>query len=331
MKKKKKIAKIIVPVALVLVILALLLATFLMNRSEDSEDAAEDDSVEYIDTVGKSNLTVTAIKLSKDDLALSYINDEWVLDSDANFPMSREVPASMAAELQKMNAVKSIENAAKGDLTEYGLVTPELTVSAEYSDGSSIGVTFGIKNDFNGYRYFTVSGDDNVYLCEESLFATFNKDLRDMFRKEDWPLYTDSIYASSVKSIEIVTASGRSTFITDEDLIAEAYDNVYKFNLSSWEDYYADPEEMMEYGISENSDRVTVTYTVEKQTPDTDGNTLIGNEEKQFTVYVGHLFETVPDKEDEEATKGYFYTMQDSTVVYAIDAEYYEALLEYVK
>ena len=81
--------------------------------------------------------------------------------------------------------------------------------------------------------YFTVSGDDIIYLADTSVASSLTGTLDSLCQSESFPLTADGVTADDVKSIHIENAEGVSNEITDADGIEEllGYVKVLSLNL----------------------------------------------------------------------------------------------------
>lgn len=327
---KKKTKKLLTPVIL-LVLLALFVAGYFILSARNEKEAEEKDETESTPTVevlDKSKATMTKLSIGDDNLFFSYVNDGWVWDKDEKFPVDGEKLDEMEKALGSLYAYTKVEDA--GELSEYGLDKPKITVAAQYSDGTEYTFSFGNVNDFNGYQYFTLSSDTAVYMLDQSVAELFSTDINSLYEKEVCALVDDSVQATGVTSI-LIDAGDKSNEITDEDGIKELYTPVYAMNLSNWEDYYATEEDMAAlYGISENSTKVTVNYKVTETVTDSEGETSTVKVPKSYTVLLGNFFRTDEKDDDGNPVNGYFYTKEGSTVVYSVTEEKVKTVLEFL-
>lgn len=320
----KKTGKSILALGILLVVLGGLIAGYLILHHYNSIEPEEEEvSIPLLD---KSKETVTALSYDSGETALSFVytNDTWEYALDSHFPLQQDALQDMAAAASTITAKLQLDTSAAGEET-YGLDMPALTVEVTFADGSDYTFTFGDTNDFNGYQYFTISGDENVYMVETTLADAFGSSLDTLYQGETYVLEAAGVEEADVTSILLETAAGTANEITDAGGIETLFDHVNKLNLSSWEDYYADEEEMQEtYGIHENGDRITITYNDD------------AGESASYTVYIGNQFERVDDDtaetdtSEEEMEYEYFYSPEKSTVVYSIDADTIDSIFNYL-
>ncbi len=323
----KKTGKSILTLVILLFVLGGLITGYLILRQYNATQ--EDTDASSIPLLDKTKETVTSLRYhnGENDLSFVYENDVWEYALDSHFPLQQKPLQDMAAAASSIEAKLQVE-ISDTEAETYGLDTPACTVEVTFTDSSVYTYTFGDTNSFNGYQYFTISGDDAVYMVEASLSASFDTPLHSLYQAESYVLTERGVEKGDVTSILLETAAGSAKEITDAGGIETLFAHVDKLNLSVWEDYYADPEEMQEvYGIHENGDRITVTY----KTNDGENTT--------YTVFIGNKFERVGDAddtqnsnntEDKETKYGYFYSPQGSSVVYTADADTIDAIFDYL-
>lgn len=333
---KKKTQKKIITFAVLLLVLGALIAGYVIQKNLNAveEESEEDTSVTVFDK-GTSIVTDISFESKKNSMAFEYINDDWFYKKDHNFPLDQDRTAAMADAVGKIVATVTIED-ADAKLKDYGLEPADLTVKAVYSDGSERTFLFGDVNGFNGCQYFSISGDDKVYMVEAAVAEPFAADLDYLYEEESYQLQKNAVTDEDVS--EITVKSGKkSKTITDAEGIAKLFELVYTLDLSEYEDYYADEKEMKDtYGISKNGNSIKISYTYESKDENGKATTL----PKEYTIYIGHEFESA-EKEDskdgdttaaekDEKKTGVFYSFEGSTVVYSADKETVDDIFEFL-
>lgn len=316
----KKTGKSVLTLVILLIVLGGLIAGYLILKHFNSLETKEEDS--SVTLLDKTDKTVTALQYSsaEADLSFVYENDVWEYALDSHFPLKQDALQNMAVAASTVTA--KIQVASDSTEETYGLDTPALTVDVTFSDGSAYTYTFGDINDFNGYQYFTISENDAIYMVDAAMAKSFGSPLNTLYQAETYVLRDQGVQASDITSILLETAAGTTKEITDASGIEALFKHVDTLNLNSWVDYYADPEEMQEtYGVHEGSDRITVTYN----SKDSDSRT--------YTVYIGNKFERVADEEtnsDEDTGFEYFYSPENSSVVYIADEDTVNTIFTYL-
>lgn len=294
------------------------------NEKKEKESLEDNTSALVAFDSGNAIATGIAFRTAEDeDLSFTFVNDGWVYDGDEKYPLNQETLAALAESLCSIEATVRVKTPDE-DISIYGLKEPAFKVLAEYSDGVEKTFLFGDVSDFNNCQYFKAEDDSEIYMVETSLATAFGETLDSLYGKETYQLLADTMYSDNVISFSIITADGKENTISDETGINELYDLIYYgFNLSDWEDYYAEAEEMKStYGIGAGSDRIVIKYRVEGE----DGVSF----EKEYTVLIGHKFESAEDSDSEESTHRYFYSPNISTVVYSAEGEKVDSIFEYL-
>ncbi len=326
---KNKKAKKIIPLAVLLVILAALTAATLILKHYNSIPEAEEDTGEAV-VFDKTGKTVTALELTSGGktLSFSYTNDVWVYDEDEHFPLNSDYVAGLAQSLTKVTSRATVSENDVGEDSEYGLDSPNVIAKASFSDGTAYTFSFGTTNTFNDCQYFRITGDSNIYMADTDLAISLAYDLESYYKAETFPLTKDGVTADKVTEITVTTV-GNENVITDDSGKDELLSLAKTLNLSTWEVYYADEDEMRDtYGISDDGDRLTVSYTITSTSTDSDGNTVNAEVPASYTLRIGRKFDVAENTEGSES--GYFYSPAGSTVVYAIDSETVENIYSYL-
>ncbi len=340
--KKKDLKKLITLGVLLLVLAGLIVGYFVqkdLNAKKAEEEAKENEqTLTTVFDKGKAIVTGLTFVSEEESLSFSYVNDSWVYDGDNNYPLKQESIASMADAIGIIEAVETVKDVSD-DMSQYGLDTPELTVDARFSDGSARTFRFGALNTFNECQYLTISGDENLYMINSDVAYPFATDLDTLYQPESFKLLKDGVSSDEVSSITL-NISGTVKEISDVEGIDKLYEEVYSLDLSTWEDYFADSEEMESvYGISVGGDSITVNYTLE--TEDESGATI--NVPSTYTVYIGASYETVEEEDAAEDTAAeaeteeegekeifYFYSFDGSKVVYGAEGEIMDEIFSYL-
>lgn len=331
---KKKTAKKAVALIVLLFILGGLITGFvLLKKFNAEENAPEEETAVTVFDKGKSIVTKLSFVSKDESMSFSFVNDDWKYDKDNNFPLNQDRVAAMASAIGVIDATVTVTEIS--DLSDYGLDKPSLTVDAVFSDSSEKTFLFGDINSFNNCQYLKISGDDNVYMVEESISTAFAVDLDYLYEPESYTLQKDNVTAEDITAITVTTAAGQSKEIADIEGIEKLYELVYTLDLSDYEDYYADKDEMLEsYGISTEGDRVHLKYTVESKSEG--GETV--PVPKEYCIYFGHKFENAEESTSKEtdttaadtSTYGYFYSFDGSTAVYSADGKTVDDIFKFL-
>lgn len=347
-----------------LVIAGLIIGIAVMNavqkKAAEKEPEALPPTHETVFDKGKAIVTAIHFKDKDTEMSFSYINDEWVYDADPNFPLYKDRVAAMAASVSKIDAAATISDNKK-PLSDFGLdENASVTVFVTYSDGNKKTFLFGNKNSFNSCQYLSISGDKNIYMIEENVAEPFAADLDYLYDPETFVLQKDGVDYTSIKEITVTTAKGEANTISDVEGIYNLTELIMKLDLSTYEDYYADKTEMAEsYLISPEGDRISIKYSADgaeekeyviyigaknepkpEESPSTeDGETTAPESdttapETDTTAPESDTAAPESDSpegdEEKESTYCYFYTFNESTVVYNGDGETVDKIFTYL-
>ncbi len=324
-KKNKLIFPLVMLAALALMTVALVL---LKNYNSTEIGVTEGKNTETVTAFSRSGVIVTGLSFtgSEEELSFRYENELWVYVGDENYPLDSDSVDVIADSLMTVEAQMKVDTDG-ADVDSFGLGEDAKIVSATYSDGRTVDFKFGIVNSYNGYQYFTYTDSADIYLVSESVLSAFEIALEDVYKSESCQLVVDGAEAENVTSVLISTAGGQQNGITDEDGCTAMFTIMSYFNLSTWEDYYADEAEMKEvYGISKDGDRASINYTLTNYKEDENGEYVAYEVQRSYTVYFGNEF----TEEENEGTDSWktFYTVEGSSVVYSISRERVEDVFD---
>ena len=335
MAKNKRKNKLIFPLALVAVLVIMIVGLVLLKNHNGNEAVETGDVVETVTAFSRKGVIVTKMTFpgKEETLSFSYENENWVYTGDVHFPVDTEAVDLMAENLMKVEAQMKVDTEG-ADKESFGFGDKAKKVVATYSDGRSVEFEFGIVNSYNGYQYFTYSGTEDVYLVSQSYLSAFEIELTDLYKSESCTLVTDGAEEDGVTSVLISTAGGQQKAITDETGCKKLFSAMSYFNLSIWEDYYADEAEMAEkYGIRRDGDRASISYTLTNYKQDENGEYIPVEVQKSYTVYFGNEFQKVEDEAEGETAKESwrtFYTVEGSDVVYSISSDRVDEVFAYL-
>ena len=141
----KKTRNIIIAlIVLLLLVGAYFLITALTREEEEDTSipltSCEQDDIEQIEYTKGEN----SIKLVK-----KY--GEWVYAEDESFPLNTTKVDSMAQAIAELTATRNIGKS--DDLSEYGLASPDIVVTASAVDGEVVSFSVGAENSLSGGCY----------------------------------------------------------------------------------------------------------------------------------------------------------------------------------
>ena len=214
-------------------------------------------------------------------LALVKEDDSWSYADDDVFPLDQSVPENMTSVLSGLTASRVLDE--PGELADYGLDEPALTVTATDADGTAYTFAVGDQNEVSQEYYLLYNGDESkVYMVDSSLGDAFSLGLYDMVQMESLPMFGTvtglsvtqpggSVGVSYVEDSEsLYYDSSAHWFLEQEDGTQLALDTGKVTSLTasvtgltwiSCVNYDADDQELAAWGLEESSAvKVVLTY-----------------------------------------------------------------------
>lgn len=257
---------------------------------------------------------MTALTYTKGDQTLSFVYDSiWYLESDRGFPLNQETVSGMASVISAIPMSRSF-NAGEVSETDSGLSNPGYTITASYSDGTEKTYRIGNYNSFNSNYYFSVEGDDNIYMIASGLTGYFDYTLLGLAAFDELPKLT----VDAIKSYDVVNAV-TSFNVTDTDLL-EKLTAIY---FNECVAYKPDAEMIDNFGLGTTAPTMTVHYTVVK---------VIATEESSVSATAGvpvnydMTFRVGSLVEGDDTLR--YVMFNDSPLIYTMDSDTMEALLK---
>lgn len=308
MKKKK-----IIPLVSLLVVLVVLVVAYVLlldyNERKAAEEAANSDVTSAIQVTDLNTSDVKEIYYASEEneMTLSLVNSSWVIPGDGEFPVNQSVVSKMVSGVATLSASRTVD---EGELADYGLDEPKLTVKLTCESGKIYELFLGDVNSYNDNTYLLYN--DTVYMVTDTLTDLYN------YGKDTIIMVSDSfpgeLDADSVKSVSITNVDGKSNVITDADGLSKIVADATKYiNFKKWSGYGLEEDELADYGITGESPQLTFEYGVATST----GSTT----EASATYSV--IFGT-------DADGNCFYTTPGSNMTYSIAKADYDVLMSYV-
>ncbi len=265
------------------------------------------------------------ISWDMDSSALSFHRDEdgiWKWDDDDAFPVNAEVLGEMVSIFESFTASFCIEQPE--DIGQYGLDTPECTITLEGST-SSVTLTLGDFSKMDSQRYVSI-GDGNVYLVTTDPMDTYDVELSSLIEHDTVPVFdtVDSITFTGDGGYEITyNQDAAASYCTDDiyfagaqpldtDLVETYLHNISYMGLADYVTYDADDEQLQAYGLDAPALTVTIGYT-QDETACT------------FTMHVG----LVTEETDDETTTTAYARVGDSKRIYKLATDDETAIFDY--
>lgn len=125
-------------------------------------------------------------------------NDTWYFADDKETPVDQD---SVNAILQNVDNISTTEEIIESpeDLSAYGLETPHNTATITLSDGATVIIKCGDKNDLVSKSYVQIDGDTNVYLVYSYVATGFEKTAEEFVYVEETETETETILSEETE------------------------------------------------------------------------------------------------------------------------------------
>ena len=228
----------------------------------------------------------------EEEVAFVYEDEEWKYEEDDQMPADQELLAEIAENLSSITSDKMVEEPQA--LSVYGLDDPTYTLTVETGD-TVYEISIGDES-FSDDEVYISTGDDYVYLTNSELIDQISYSLLDCVQKEEIP-EMETVNSVSVDKEEAVEDYRN----LDNDSTEEAVSAMTGFSWTECVDYHAEESELKDYGLDEPDASVTVSYT------DEDG------ESGEFSYELG------------QSGEKYYAKLKDSSIIYTVEQEVYDA------
>ena len=258
-----------------------------------------------LDTENLDRLTVEG----EETLTFVKQGDSWIYEADPTFPLDETKITAMLDTLASLSAAKTIDEGASAQ--SYGLASPLCRVEA-----GSMELRIGSDAAMDGGRYFS-TGDGKVYITADDILTPFRHSLLELVKQETAPametLETVTLERQGKAPLIIQNRQGEALcyspdyvwFVGTTPLDTENTETLIRHGTDmTWEGCAAyRAEDLSPFGLEDPTLRLTIRYSLP--------------EEGTYTLEVG------------TAVSGQYYArMNDSRVIYWMDAADVNALLE---
>ena len=258
-----------------------------------------------LDTENLDRLTVEG----EETLTFVKQGDSWIYEADPTVPLDEKKITAMLDTLASLSAAKTIDEGASAQ--SYGLASPLCRVEA-----GSMELRIGSDAAMDGGRYFS-TGDGKVYITADDILTPFRYSLLELVKQETAPametLETVTLERQGKAPLIIQNRQGEALcyspdyvwFVGTTPLDTENMETLIRHGTDmTWEGCAAyRAEDLSPFGLEDPTLRLTIRYSLP--------------EEGTYTLEVG------------TAVSGQYYArMNDSRVIYWMDAADVNALLE---
>ena len=316
-KKNKKAPAILIMLAAAAVLGILYYVLYRMDLNAEPEDESNVVSIHSMSSDDLVSFTFT--DASGSELTLVKEEGIWYIDSDRDFPVDANDVNDMVSSVSTLLSTRELDS----DTGEYGFDEPQNVLTLKYStdEGESVlKYTVGDENSFNSGTYLRDDVNGKIYICSTNPASSFEVERNDLIKLD---LPASDVDVTSAHTVTINNGEGGINVITDtdgiEEFLGEPFGNV---DCTDWVEYAADDSDMARYGITKAEDGagVLVNYKTTVSVTDENGESTALRQEASYNIWFG-------DRTDDGDI---YYTITDSTIVYKLSADKYDALMAYL-
>lgn len=255
-----------------------------VTKQEEKEEASKEENPSVF-SVDVDKIKSVSFFIDKKETVFEKDGDSWIKQDEKEFPVNENTITNAVGVFPDMKADRILEDVE--NLNEYGLDSPQNTVTITTEDDETIVMRIGIENESTSQYYISKDEDRHtVYVVPTAYAEPFMNSLYDYAEMEEFP----SIDASKIKKIAVKEGDSSYELKKDEDTglwnvsdgkISESTDTSKVNNLTSaistlaydeFVDYHAD--NLSEYGLDDPYATVTVDYeeAVEEASEDKQDN-----------------------------------------------------------
>ena len=353
---KKRNSLILLLVILVLAVGFFLVATVIADREAPDDTETGEQKIVYID---KNDTAVVGLTYQDKDktFGIDVSGNTYYLAEDHTFPLDQTLASYMVTNVAKVTFLRRFE--ADADAAEYGLDANTISITARYTDNTSLALTIGGYNKYADAYYCSV-GDDYVYLLDSTFTDYFAYSMNELLLDESVTAPENKV--ADLTKIEFAYRDGTAfsyVFIPaaedgDDDrwqkvlsdgtvldgdmtdAVKKIYNELFGVKLEDWCDYNAVADDLPAYGLDTPYLTVTVRYTKTVTITGADGTSSVTKEQE---VVVGFLIgdlveeesvdtsaETSTESSDKTEPRRYFL-LEGGQIVYRLEASKLEAVL----
>lgn len=214
-----------------------------------------------------------------EQIKLEKAGDAWQYAQDEAFPLEQAYAETMLAQATSLTASQRIDGV--DDMSEYGLVAPQMEIILTDANGNNVRYSIGDQNSLSG-EYYMQLGDDNstVWVVPASLYNAFSYTLYNLIDMEDIPEMSgmqavtiaretgdmDIEYIEDNEGLSYTDAyhwfvkDGDTYLPADEDKVITLYSQLMNLSWVECVTYSATEEDLAAYGLKEPAAEVTLRY-----------------------------------------------------------------------
>lgn len=301
------------------------------EKKAEADAASKETENTEIPVTAKDASDITEISFEREGMTLRFIkneDEEWQCEG-SDLPMKSSVIGNMVSALSPLTAARELGTEDPGT---YGFDSPSLTVNAVYGE-DKVELVFGNINSFNSRIYLKNVTSGRIYLADSSVTDPFDRDFEDFVNTDSLP---SGLYSDGVTAVTVRDETGAENVISDETGIENAFSLIQTIDFSPENCYHTDKSDYESYGISTSGTMIEITYKEDQDDSDDSDGTSTPAATRHFTVYFGKNHETEVTLTDDDgnsypsSVQTYYYTVSDGELIYSLEADVYEDLMELV-
>lgn len=203
-------------IALCLLLAALSAGSVALSRYNEEQESAQDAGAEADENVVElEDIQRIDVAFEGERVSMQREGDAWIDVDDPAFPLDATYPEQMASALAQVTSTRSVT----GDLAEYGLDEPQLTISVTDAAGEVTTLLVGDRNGVTGLYYARLDGSETVYTIASSEVSPFMRTRYEMIETEAFP----TVATDSVTRVTLTSGEAQRTLVHREDGWPQAY------------------------------------------------------------------------------------------------------------
>jgi|WetSurMetagenome_2_1015567.scaffolds.fasta_scaffold149828_1 hypothetical protein len=204
---------------LALAVLAAGLGAYIYFVESKKPEGGASPATPKVFTVKAEDIGEITVKASGGEkTTVKKVNGAWQITEPISAPADEAEVTGIVSNLASMDAARTLD-ANAGDVTQFGLADPRITVGFKTADGKqSHQILIGDKTATLGDLYAMLPDEKKVFLIQSSFEATFNRTTFDLRQKTVLAFDRDKVDRLEVKSGEktmaLTRAAGEWTLVT---------------------------------------------------------------------------------------------------------------------
>lgn len=317
-KKKNKILPLVIMLAAVILFGG---AYFLIDRMDLNAEPEDKSTVVAIQSKSADDIVSVTFN-DKNGKPLTFVKEDsvWIYKDEKEFPVDYDSVHELVSGFGTILATRELDSTSE----DFGFDDPQNVISLTYAEDEGdtvVKYTVGITNSFNSGTYVRDDVNGKIYLAASNLAEIFADKERDDFIKLDIAAF--DVEPTSTHTVTIVGADGSKNVITDVDGIEEFLGDPFgNIDCMDWVEYDCDEVDMAKYGITKGEDKASIllNYKTTVSVKDENGESTPKRQEATYNIWFG---DTVDDG-------SVYYTITDSTFVYKLSKDRYDAAMAYL-